>query len=257
LLHSLLVSATVRDVALERLLTNVRGALLARSAEAAVEPDVLAFCCALARQCFINEYVFAATPEEEAAAERLRHSLAEAIASKSAVEPLPVALAACYFALADLPDADALLERAWPAALEAVLTQQLREPREERRLRETIPRLTAIEDATSVQVRQQYEEKPYPRWVLAPPRRAPVPIDDYFRQRFPFAPFQALGKTDVDILIAGCGTGQHPIGMAQRFAGARLLAVDLSLASLGYALRKTRALGLDNVAYACSTAAST
>src|SRR4029077_17310690 len=64
------------------------------------------------------------------------------------------------------------------------------------------------------------------------------------------APFQALGKTDVDILIAGCGTGQHPIGMAQRFAGARLLAVDLSLASLGYALRKTRALGLDNVAYA-------
>src|SRR5262249_18895092 len=176
--------------------------------------------------------------------------LAEAIAKRSAVDPLTVALAGCYFALAALPDADELLKGAWPAALEAILTQQLREPREERRLRETIPRLTAIEDATSLQVRQQYEENPYPRWVLASPRRAPVPVDDYFRQRFPFAPFRALGKSDVDILIAGCGTGQHPIGMAQQFAGARLLAVDLSLASLGYARRKTSELGLDNITYA-------
>jgi len=250
LLRCMLVSATVRDVALERLLTNVRGALLERAADATAETDVLGFCCALARQCFINEYVFATTPEEAAAAERLKQSLAEAVMKKSAAEPLPVALAGCYFALAALPDVDELLERPWPAALDAVLTQQLREPREERRLRETIPRLTPIEDATSVQVRQQYEENPYPRWVLAPPRRAPAPLDGYFRQRFPFAPFRALGKTDVDILIAGCGTGQHPIGMAQRFAGARLLAVDLSLASLGYALRKTRELGLDNIAYA-------
>src|SRR5262249_29785367 len=228
---------------------NVRGALLERVTDAA-GTDMLGFCCVLARQCFINEYVFATTPEEEARAERLKQSLAEAIAKRSAVDPLTVALAGCYFALAALPDADELLKRAWSASLDAVLTQQLREPREERRLRETIPRLTAIEDATSLQVRQQYEENPYPRWVLASPRRAPVPVDDYFRQRFPFAPFRALGKSDVDILIAGCGTGQHPIGMAQQFAGARLLAVDLSLASLGYARRKTSELGLDNITYA-------
>jgi SAM-dependent methyltransferase len=38
--------------------------------------------------------------------------------------------------------------------------------------------------------------------------------------------------------------------MAQLFSGARVLAVDLSLASLAYAARKTRELGLGNITYA-------
>ena len=42
------------------------------------------------------------------------------------------------------------------------------------------------------------------------------------------------------MLIAGCGTGQHAIETAQRFAGARVLAIDLSRTSLGYAARKSR-----------------
>ena len=52
------------------------------------------------------------------------------------------------------------------------------------------------------------------------------------------------------MLIAGCGTGQHAIETAQRFAGARVLAIDLSLTSLAYALRKTRELGVRNIEYA-------
>ena len=131
------------------------------------------------------------------------------------------------------------------------MTQQLREPAEERRIREAIPRLTAIEDATSLLVRQQYEENPYPRWVLAPSRRAPVSLDEFFRQHFPAASLRGIGTTDgVDILVAGCGTGQHPIGMAQWFSGARVLAVDLSLASLAYAQRRSRELQVDNITYA-------
>ena len=40
------------------------------------------------------------------------------------------------------------------------------------------------------------------------------------------------------MLIAGCGTGQHAIETAQRFAGARVLAIDLSLTSLAYAFAR-------------------
>ena len=42
-----------------------------------------------------------------------------------------------------------------------------------------------------------------------------------------------------NILIAGCGTGQHSIGTAAKFKGSKVLAIDLSLASLSYAKRKT------------------
>src|SRR5262249_52275717 len=45
-------------------------------------------------------------------------------------------------------------------------------------------------------------------------------------------------------------TGQHPINTACRFKDSHVLAVDLSLTSLGYAQRKTRELGVTNLQYA-------
>ncbi len=52
------------------------------------------------------------------------------------------------------------------------------------------------------------------------------------------------------ILVAGCGTGKHAVSCAKRFLGAEVLAVDLSLTSLGYAMRKARELGVNNVEFA-------
>ena len=49
-----------------------------------------------------------------------------------------------------------------------------------------------------------------------------------------------------DVLIAGCGTGQHSIESAMRFEKAKVLAVDLSLSSLAYAKRKTNELNIKN-----------
>ena len=53
-----------------------------------------------------------------------------------------------------------MLTRSWPAPVEEVVTQQLREPLEERRLRAEIPRLTGIADQVSQLVQSQYEENP-------------------------------------------------------------------------------------------------
>ena len=52
-----------------------------------------------------------------------------------------------------------------------------------------------------------------------------------------------------DILIAGCGTGQHSIGTSARFEDSKVLAIDLSLSSLAYAKRKTDELGIKNIKY--------
>src|SRR5262245_50395995 len=64
LLCRVLQSTTIRDVGLERLLTCIRLDVLRIASDAdGVEDGVLGFCCALAKQCFINEYVFATMPE--------------------------------------------------------------------------------------------------------------------------------------------------------------------------------------------------
>ena len=49
-----------------------------------------------------------------------------------------------------------------------------------------------------------------------------------------------------NILIAGCGTGSHPIS-ATRYKNANILGIDLSLASLGYAKRKVNELNHKNI----------
>ena len=246
LLLRVLERITVRDIELEHFLTSLRRVLLERAVASGGGEEVLRLACAVARQCFINEYVFAVAPDELAQA----LSLNEAIAAGQEVSAQQVAAAASYRPLHALADPQALLGRQWPEPLAALLTQQIREVEIERLERDSIPRLTPIEDDTSRKVRQQYEENPYPRWVVAPAGIKTQGLEEHVRQKFPAAPIRAAApRPGVDILIAGCGTGQNSIGVARNLRDARVLAVDLSLASLSYARRKTREVGLTNIEY--------
>ncbi|HEX4636124.1 MAG TPA: class I SAM-dependent methyltransferase, partial [Rhizomicrobium sp.] len=244
LLLALLVSAPNADIALERFLTMLRGAMmreLAGNGDAGAPAQ--AFAAALAQQCFINDYVFLPGKDELAEVARAAETAA------GIATPMQLLLVAAYVPLHTLAQAERLLERSWPAPVEAVLTQQLREPFQERRLRADIPRLTGIEDPVSRRVQNQYEENPYPRWVRPAPETSGT-LGNFLGSKFPLARFERrAGRAGQDILIAGCGTGQRSIAVARRFGASHMLAVDLSLASLGYARRKSEALGL-TIAYA-------
>jgi tetratricopeptide (TPR) repeat protein/SAM-dependent methyltransferase len=256
LLSTWLEIARVTDFGIERFLTLARAVLLRRSGEAlagAVGENERRFWAALAQQCFTNDYVFAATAEESAAAAQSRDAVAAAVDAAAPISETQLLAVASFGRLDTLPQAARLLDRAWPPEVQSVLMQQLVEPQQERELAAALPRLTPVTDDVSRQVRAQYEHNPYPRWIKGPP--APSPMAAQLRQ---YSYFDTLrhhpyGETDgagIEALIAGCGTGRHVVEIAQRYPQARILAVDLSLASLGYAARKTRELGLTNVEYA-------
>jgi 2-polyprenyl-3-methyl-5-hydroxy-6-metoxy-1,4-benzoquinol methylase/Tfp pilus assembly protein PilF len=248
LLRWLLVSGPICDLTLEAFLAANRTMLL-ESAERAPEiwrDEQLTFACALARQCFINEYVYAASEDEIARASRLRDMV---VAAGAAAAPAHIAAVAAYFPLHSLSVADALLPDSLPEPVAAVIHQQVREPRLEAECRASIARLTPIEDDVSRRVQQQYEQNPYPRWVAPEARPKYDSLDALMQRERPHAPYRALGNRDLEILIAGCGTGRHSIGVAQQFERANVLAVDLSSASLGYAKARTEALGLTNIVY--------
>jgi 2-polyprenyl-3-methyl-5-hydroxy-6-metoxy-1,4-benzoquinol methylase len=255
LLRALLTSAPICDLQLERFLTCVRATLLeeAHSAVALkVEQAALEFYCALAQQCFINEYVFACGDDERARALALRESLAHTLAAGADIPPLWLAAAGSYAPLHTLPNSRSLLDQSGPAAIRQLLVEQVAEPLEEMRIAATIPAITMIDDAMSLAVRDQYEANPYPRWIKAPPPpHARVSLEDYVKEQCPGAHVPAAGRDEgCDVLVAGCGTGHEPIQFAQRVGSARILAVDLSRASLSFAIRKTREIGLQNIDYA-------
>lgn len=255
LLVQTLTAGPVCAPALERFCTLARRCLLDAATEAAApwnaDPDALVFFAALAEQCRINEYAFAVTPDEADRAQALTAALGRTLRDQAPLAPLAVLATAAYAPLAALPEAAVLDARDGAAPVAALVRRQLAEEAEERRARETMPALTPIEDEVSRRVRRQYEENPYPRWIRAAPVDAPTGFDGFLARRFPLADYQPLGRTDrLDILVAGCGSGQHALETARRYRGAQVLAVDLSLASLAYAQRKAREAGVDNLAFA-------
>jgi SAM-dependent methyltransferase len=238
-----LQATLLRGVELEFLLTHLRFALLrlACSQElhfATVADDVASTFCALAQQCFINEYVFAQGDSETEDASRMRDMLVEKISAGRRFPTILLAAVAAYFPLHSLPGAKSLLAAGRPQYEADLLAQQVGEPIEEAEDCGAIPALTAIDDATSMQVMQQYEQNPYPRWTLDPGGKTREDVEAAAEQR-PLA-----------ILIAGCGTGRHVFHVAQQSPQAHILAVDISRPSLAYARRKTREAGLRNIEYA-------
>ena len=88
----------------------------------------------------------------------------------------------------------------------------------------------------------QYEENPYPRWIIDP--HAAVFTEANAQQANGDLQFHG------EILIAGCGTGLHASQVAHQYPKARILAIDISLPSLAHARRKIHEAGLQNVEFA-------
>ncbi|MCH7831660.1 MAG: tetratricopeptide repeat protein [Proteobacteria bacterium] len=243
--------------ALEKLLTGVRrqcleglldGTLTEVGGEARSE-----FLAALANQCFLNEYVFTETPEEKKSAGHLEENIAAAIDAGTAPDAQAIFVLAAYRPLAGTSFGQTLarpeVHQGYPL-LSAIVQRQVIEPLMERELAPSLARLTPVEDSVSKDVRQQYEENPYPRWQHLDTRE-PLPLGLLMKRRFPF-----LGIEEADypanpgILVAGSGTGREPVMHAREYQGSSVLAVDLSLASLAYGARMASKMGVDNIEFA-------
>jgi SAM-dependent methyltransferase len=239
LLRGLLEREPITDIDLERTLTNIRYAMLTlcRTDQDGWDKKFLEFFCAVARQCFLNEYIYSSCEGETAQAIELQAALTNKIKAGDPVPAQWLITVGAYFPLHALPDASVLCGRPWPQCVEALIVQQITEPTEERQIAAALPTLTSVEDDVSQAVRQQYEENPYPRWVRTAP---PETIAGSSGNLSPIP----------DILIAGCGTGLSIVEMSLALVKARVLAVDLSRASLSYAKRMAQKLGLNDVEFA-------
>jgi tetratricopeptide (TPR) repeat protein/2-polyprenyl-3-methyl-5-hydroxy-6-metoxy-1,4-benzoquinol methylase len=263
LIRSLLEDMQVASRDLERFFTMLRRILLDMASETndvnqtSVDEgndsskDLLALLCSIARQCYINEYVFTASDEELGKIHVLRQRVDLAIQSSSTFPELWLAAIAAYGPLGELEITTALLDLKWHEPIKGLIIQQLLEPQAERNYRSTIPTLTRVQDIVSRLVQEQYEANPYPRWIKVVPVEGISTVDSYLQNLFPKAilqPTPSVGK--IEVLIAGCGTGQQSIESAQIYRNGNVLAIDLSLSSLCYAKRKSDEVGLKNIEYA-------
>jgi 2-polyprenyl-3-methyl-5-hydroxy-6-metoxy-1,4-benzoquinol methylase len=149
----------------------------------------------------------------------------------------------CSSALRAIPLTD------WPLSLASLAKRSLFDIRKELAYAEKIPSLGSINNAVSQKVRAQYEENPYPRWMHCIRLKDKM---DYFDGLWSsFLPVQHKNKPEIakpEILIAGCGTGLHPLQVALNHP-ANVTAVDITRRSLGYAAMKQAEYKADNLTF--------
>lgn len=204
---------------------------------------------AISHPCFLSDYAYYCSAEEESQVLALRAELVglDPATLRQESRWFQLAVLACFEPLSQLQNRELILHtlaeetRADRAQL---LQLQLVEPLREESLRAQIEQVGTIDDPISQVVQAQYEASPFPRWQTLPKALA-EPGDGGQLALIP----ELLQHPAPRILVAGCGTGKHPITTAMSYPHAEVLAIDLSLASLAYAERKRRELGLRNLRF--------
>jgi SAM-dependent methyltransferase len=236
---------------LERLLTALRRALLVEVPQERLEDRALFdLALALAEQCDINEHVWSVGDDEAAALHRLALS-GRALLDGDVAAGRTLLLLMLYRPLAELVPgvSPRQAEGIRPRTLRDIIVRRLAAAADERDRAQRMPRLGSFADATAEAVARQYEASPYPRWtsvgVVATARMRRM-LGHYFSAgelTFLDRPFE--------LLIAGCGTGQQAVQAALAYGPhARVLAIDLSAASLAYAARMAERYGVGHIAFA-------
>ncbi|MBT3304948.1 MAG: methyltransferase domain-containing protein [Alphaproteobacteria bacterium] len=238
------------DPEMEFFLTDLRRSLILTPI-GDITDDALSVATLLARQCFLNEYVWQAGDDEKDRVADLKQHLEDALQQNPGTLRAAATLFALYAPLSNLEERDALAtltSEALGAELDELVSLTLRNFLEERDILDKLEMLHPISDETSRAVGAMYEESPYPRWLHAQAQQ-PTTIPAFLRGLFPHCTPPSVGAAP-NILIAGSGTGQQVVLVARTHPDATITAIDLSKASLSYAVRMTRALGITNVRFA-------
>jgi SAM-dependent methyltransferase len=213
---------------------------------------LLPLAAAVAQQCFNNEYIWIEEDHERITADEIevecfREFRLEMV---KACED-GVLVLAMYRSLTKLPSIDSFAKiplEAFSEPARPAIVRMIHEPLEEKRLLRDIPSFGSVLSPTSKVVRAQYEDNPYPRWFKLGGRFSP--LEAKLKKIQPgFSWPTSFLKEKFQILVPGCGTGQHPLSIAAGNPDAALLAIDLSRASLAYGRRMADCLKLQNVTF--------
>ncbi|NJO21962.1 MAG: class I SAM-dependent methyltransferase [Sphingomonadales bacterium] len=226
----------VTSPAIEDFLTAVRAALLLDVPRARFEDlRLVRMAVALMQQCWLNEFVWAETPEE------LQALASQAIAGDMVLAGDRAAAQAFMVRSMYRPPTDVLgcvqpdaLSRVEPQVLRDALVTRMTEEHEILDRARRIPRLGTIQDATSIKVATQYNVSPYPRWTGVLTYRE----NHYLKNLSTIFDNKELHflRSPFEVLIAGCGTGRQAVSAALDYGpNARVTGLDITETSLGYA----------------------
>ncbi len=238
--------STIPDLEIEKMLIDLRKFFLLNIEKKINNESILNFQISLALHCFINEFIFYETEEEGLLIKKLEQSIKRSFINEDKINHYKIACLASYRPLSEYKIFHKIKN---PGKLKKLILVQVEDVLKDDFEKSNIDSIITDRDKTSDIVRKQYEKNPYPRWTNTEINYNPVTINFLIKQLKLKFNKNYLFTKNPKILVAGCGTGEHSIGAATRYLNSEVLAVDLSLKSLSYAIRKTKELNINNIKY--------
>jgi SAM-dependent methyltransferase len=227
LFADLLSQTFVTDLEIEKLVRALRRLALANASR--LTTDDLPLLEAIAAQCSNTEYVYGMSSAEVDELVRLRNCVRIRVSPDGDVRDVQARVLQTVLAMY-APTAE-------PTRVSAATMPDVRQDVSSQR-----------SASVTADVKQQYEENPFPRW-LSTRALPPMSMAEFLRLQFPGFDPPAFYHEPGTVLIAGCGTGKQAIDVALRHPDSRVIAIDLSGASLAYGERMAERFGVRNIGF--------
>ncbi len=245
-----LSKAIIANLAFENFFTELRSIILGKclSEPEKIDKDIelINLLKAISINSFMTEYSWFQKKEEIKFIEQLHASIMERLKKKKykiyLCEILILSSYKLLYEFAGLKEFILEINKK-DKRINEIVKAQILDIERELEISKSIKNLTNIEDEVSIKVQNQYEIYPYPRWASD----FEIYNDNSYlktkKNQFPSLKNIEIKK----ILIAGCGTGQHPISIASYETNAEIHAIDLSKKSISYGIRKAEEFGMKNI----------
>jgi len=242
----------ISDIGIEMVFLNLRRLLLEVAIfnnEILLDDNLLKFSENISNHCFRNEYCWFETDKETKNCSILLQKILQKIKNKDEVIPSEIFILGSYkelFLYKDLRNF--LLSDKIDQKLNDIIKEQVIDFHKEEEISKQIIKISNIKDKISKKVQNQYETFPYPRW-----KSNNIHIQnntkyiDYIKSHCTNKP--KIIEEPKKLLVAGCGTGRHPINIATLDPNIQIYALDLSLKSLSYASRVADEMNIKNITW--------
>lgn len=204
--------------------------------------DTIALLEAVAVQTYLNEFIWRVSTDEKLLIEELFKTTFEPV--DASIFRQKIGVLACYKRVDE--ELFSMLER-FGYHYKKIKKLHFDDHKAELKIYNDMSNDKIDVDFVSKNVREMYEENPYPRW-----RKLyvtlPIPNINRLVSDLGLKPCASLIEPR-QILIAGCGTGRHAITTASRFPDSDITAIDISRRSLAYAIRQAKENGISRIRF--------
>jgi len=235
----------IPDYYIEKNFVNIRKEILNRIYKSDIDKTSINFLISLSMQCFLNEYIYDQSKDEIEKIKKINKRIKNNLRENKKISDLDILCLSCYEPLTHFSWSNKIK---FSDKLEEIFELHLNQNEIESQISKSIKSISKVGDTVSIKVKKQYEENPYPRWenlgLSIDPRNIKEVIND---SNLNLDLKKITNSESPNILIAGCGTGQHAITTASKYKNSKILALDLSFKSLSYAKRKANELKINNI----------